>query len=166
MGTIKIKAILLGCLLVLWGCESGTPPVLGGPAAGSSSGATPLSQQAGLDPALESQLTPLAEIASAFARQEAAMQVLVRGQVTRLLSDDTSGDQHQRFIVELEDGRTLLVAHNIDLAPRAPVQVGSTVYLYGEYAYNAEGGVVHWTHIDPDGSHVAGWIQFEGARYR
>jgi hypothetical protein len=181
-------ALLLASLLVLWSCDSGATPALGGagissdnasslatahsseynPIAHSSgeSNSSSAAESAGLDPDLEAQLTPLADIASAFARQDSALRVLVRGQVTRLLSDDTSGDQHQRFIVELDDGRTILVAHNIDLAPRVPVVVGSTLYLYGEYVYNAEGGVVHWTHIDPDGSHVAGWIQLQGTRYQ
>ena len=88
------------------------------------------------------------------------------GTVSRILSDDNDGSRHQRFIVRLSSGRTLLVAHNIDLAPRVrSLQVGDTVEFYGEYETNDRGGVIHWTHHDPRGSHVGGWIEHKGRRY-
>ena len=40
--------------------------------------------------------------------------------VTRLLADDNEGSRHQRFIINPGGNHTLLVAHNIDLAKRAP----------------------------------------------
>jgi hypothetical protein len=50
------------------------------------------------------------------------------GTVVRTLSDDDDGSRHQRFILELKSGRTLLVAHNIDLAPRvSSLRSGDTV---------------------------------------
>ncbi|MGA8203915.1 MAG: DUF3465 domain-containing protein [Woeseiaceae bacterium] len=93
-------------------------------------------------------------------------QVRGSGTVIRILPDDTDGSRHQRFIVRLASGRTLLIAHNIDLAPRIPsLQVGDSVSFYGEYAWNNKGGVIHWTHRDPAGRHVAGWLEREGKRY-
>ena len=93
-------------------------------------------------------------------------QVRGSGTVTRVLSDDNEGSRHQRFIVEVSPGRTLLIAHNIDLAPRvASIRVGDTVSFYGEYESNDRGGVIHWTHHDPRGSHVGGWIEHRGQRY-
>ena len=93
-------------------------------------------------------------------------QVRASGTVTRILSDDNEGSRHQRFIVKLSSGRTLLIAHNIDLAPRVrSLSVGDTVWFYGEYEWNDKGGVIHWTHHDPRGSHVGGWIEHKGRRY-
>ena len=86
--------------------------------------------------------------------------------VDRLLPDDDDGSRHQRFIVRLESGHTLLVAHNIDLAARVPLDEGARVQIRGEYEWNEQGGVLHWTHHDPDGRRAGGWIEFDGARYR
>lgn len=93
-------------------------------------------------------------------------QVRGSGTVTRVLSDDNDGSRHQRFIVQVSSGRTLLVAHNIDLAPRVrSIKAGDTVSFYGEYEWNDRGGVIHWTHHDPRGSHVGGWVEHKGRRY-
>lgn len=94
-------------------------------------------------------------------------QVQGSGRVIRVLSDDNEGSRHQRFIVELSPGRTLLVAHNIDLAPRVQsIRTGDTVAFYGEYEWNDRGGVIHWTHRDPRGRHSDGWIEHNGRRYQ
>ncbi|MEZ5478885.1 MAG: DUF3465 domain-containing protein [Thiolinea sp.] len=58
-----------------------------------------------------------------------------------------------------------MVAHNIDLAPRVPVEPGGRVNLRGEYAWNNRGGVIHWTHHDPKGRRDGGWIEWQGKRY-
>jgi hypothetical protein len=88
------------------------------------------------------------------------------GTVTRILSDDTDGSRHQRFILRIASGRTLLIAHNIDLAPRiGSLRTGDTVAFYGEYEWNDKGGVIHWTHHDPQGHHVGGWLEHNGRRY-
>ena len=85
------------------------------------------------------------------------------GVVRRVLADDTVGSRHQRFILELAEGRTVLVAHNIDLAPRlTSLDPGDTVAFHGEYETNAQGGVIHWTHRDPARRHVDGWLKHEG----
>jgi len=92
--------------------------------------------------------------------------ITVDGTVKRSLPDDNEGSRHQRFILALADGRTLLVAHNIDLAQRVPVKSGDRVSLRGRYESNTRGGVVHWTHHDPDRRRSGGWIEFNGKRYR
>lgn len=89
------------------------------------------------------------------------------GVVTRILSDDNDGSRHQRFILRLPSGQTLLVAHNIDLAARvARIQVGDTVEFNGEFETNPQGGVIHWTHHDPQGIHIDGWLRHKGQTYQ
>ena len=106
-----------------------------------------------------------ARVVSAFAREESNFVTDIEAQVTRLLADDEDGDRHQRFVLELAGGQTLLVSHNIDLAPRVPVEVGDSVRIRGEYEYNPRGGVLHWTHRAGDRKHEDGWIEHEGVRY-
>ncbi len=94
-------------------------------------------------------------------------QVNGSGTVVRVLSDDNDGSRHQRFILEVSSGRTVLIAHNIDLAPRIrSLSQGDTVSFFGEFETNDRGGVIHWTHKDPQGSHVDGWLEHRGTRYQ
>lgn len=89
------------------------------------------------------------------------------GTVIRILDDDDDGSRHQRFILELDSGRTLLIAHNIDLAPRVEaLRAGDRVEFNGEYEWNGRGGVIHWTHHDPQGAHEAGWLRHNGRVYQ
>lgn len=106
-------------------------------------------------------------LAQAFAERATDMEVEGEGTVVRLLSDDTQGDRHQRFIVQLVSGQTLLVTHNIDVAPRVEsLRVGDTVSFKGVYEWNEQGGLIHWTHLDPDGEHEEGWIKHDGRTYQ
>jgi hypothetical protein len=106
-------------------------------------------------------------IAAAFAERRSDVQVSGEGKVIKLLKDDNEGSRHQRFLLEIPGGQTLLVAHNIDLAPRLDqLSPGDTVAFYGEYAWNAQGGVIHWTHHDPQGRHAAGWLRVNGKTYQ
>ena len=89
------------------------------------------------------------------------------GTVERVLRDDDDGSRHQRFILSLDSGHTLLVSHNIDLAPRiADLRDGDEILFRGQYEWNDRGGVLHWTHHDPDGRRPGGWLQHRGATYR
>ncbi|MCU7932424.1 MAG: DUF3465 domain-containing protein [Candidatus Thiodiazotropha sp. (ex Codakia rugifera)] len=107
------------------------------------------------------------EITRAFRQRADEVQVHGEGTVFKLLSDDRDGSRHQRFLVRLPSGITLLVAHNIDLAPRIDtLESGDKVEFSGRYEWNKKGGVLHWTHHDPQGRHQGGWIKHEGKRYR
>ncbi|MCH9696235.1 MAG: DUF3465 domain-containing protein [Gammaproteobacteria bacterium] len=93
-------------------------------------------------------------------------QVRGNGTVERVLSDDNDGSRHQRFILRLTSGRSVLIAHNIDLAPRVEsISTGDVVSFYGQFESNDRGGVIHWTHRDPQGRHAHGWLQHRGRKY-
>ncbi len=106
-------------------------------------------------------------LARAFEQRTSNVQVQGQGVVRRVLSDDNDGSRHQRFVVALASGQTLLIAHNIDLAARVVgLRKGDVVTFSGEYEWNAEGGVIHWTHRDPSKRHPAGWIKHNGEVYQ
>ncbi len=97
---------------------------------------------------------------------QTSLQIQGEGIVTKILPDDIEGSSHQRFILKLNTGQTLLVAHNIDLAPKInSLQEGDTVRFYGEYEWNSKGGIVHWTHDDPNARHIDGWLKHKGKTY-
>jgi len=105
-------------------------------------------------------------ITDAYQNRLSDIQVSGSGKVSRILRDDNEGSRHQRFILRLSSGQTLLIAHNIDLAPKInTLQEGDVVQFFGEYEWNSKGGVVHWTHHDPGGSHVSGWLKHDGRKY-
>lgn len=106
-------------------------------------------------------------LAEALEQRKTSFQVEGAGEVVKILADDNDGSRHQRFILRLDSGQTLLIAHNIDLAPRiSSLQNGDLVDFYGEYEWNSKGGVIHWTHHDPQGRHVAGWLKHNGRTYQ
>lgn len=120
------------------------------------------------DPVSKSTISPVEDaISKAFRDRSKDIQVIGSGTVTKVLSDDNEGGRHQRFIVKTDSGVSVLVAHNIDLAPRIDeLRGGEKVTFYGEYVWNDKGGVIHWTHHDPAGVHKAGWIKYRGNKYQ
>jgi len=143
-GTVRRRGARLFAALALWA------PLLG--ACGPGGESTPHSDDA---------------IERLFQERRSGVVVEGSGAVTRILPDDLEGSRHQRFILRLASGRTLLVSHNIDLAPRiGALAEGDAVSFRGEYEWNDRGGVVHWTHHDPDGARPGGWLEHRGRTYR
>jgi len=103
----------------------------------------------------------------AYQQRLSDIQVEDEGVVIKLLPDDLKGSRHQRFILKLAQGQTVLIAHNIDLADRiAGLKKGDRVEFNGEYEWNSRGGVIHWTHHDPAGRHSDGWLKHQGKTYQ
>ena len=103
----------------------------------------------------------------AFNNEESGLQVRGSGRVIRILPNDDEGSRHQEFIIKLGSGQTLLISHNIDIAPRInSLRKGDQIDFCGEYEWNDKGGVVHWTHHDPDGRHEDGWLKHDGRKYQ
>ncbi|MFV5343088.1 DUF3465 domain-containing protein [Acinetobacter oleivorans] len=106
-------------------------------------------------------------IKAAYEQRQSNVQVQGSGRVKAILRDDNDGSRHQKFILVLKNGLSILVAHNIDLAPKIPnLKKGDVVEFYGEYEYNPKGGVLHWTHRDPQNRHESGWLKHDGQIYQ
>lgn len=107
------------------------------------------------------------KIQHAFQQQKSNLQVHSEGRIKAILPDDNEGSRHQKFILMLNNGHTVLVAHNIDLSPRlSGLKKGDIVEFNGEYQYSHQGGVIHWTHHDPQKNHVDGWLKYNGKIYQ
>ena len=105
-------------------------------------------------------------ITEAFGAHRNLPQVQGSGIVVKVLKDDTKGLKHQKFLLKVSDNITILIAHNLDLAPRVDdIHEGDWIAFKGEYIYTAKGGTVHWTHKDPRGNHQAGWLKHNGKTY-
>jgi Protein of unknown function (DUF3465) len=93
-------------------------------------------------------------------------EITVEARVKKLLATDTEGLPHQKFLIELSNGTTILIAHDLKMAPAVPIQAGDVLKIHGEYIWNARGGLIHWTHHSDTPRHESGWIDFNGARYQ
>ena len=113
------------------------------------------------------QLPPSAsrDLNTVIEQQRSDVMVEFEAVVERLLADDNQGSRHQKFIVK-NGFNTVLIAHNIDLAQRVPLNKGDVVKIRGEYEWNDKGGVVHWTHHDPQQRHEEGWIEHQGKKFK
>lgn len=97
------------------------------------------------------------------AGRKSGQMVLIEARIIKHLRDDLKGDKHQKML--LKTGKhTLLLAHNIDIAPRVPAKEGETIQVKGEYEWNEKGGVIHWTHRS-NNSHPQGWIKYNNKKY-
>jgi uncharacterized protein DUF3465 len=108
-----------------------------------------------------------AAIVSDFQNHQSSVEVTADGSVVRLLPDRTSSTgTHEQFIVKLSTGDlTVEVEHNISIGARVPVKEGDHVIVHGEYIWNAQGGLIHFTHHDPQGTHESGYIEDNGKTY-
>jgi hypothetical protein len=102
-----------------------------------------------------------------FNRRVSGKMITLNAEVINILSDDNHPPRHQRFIIKLDNKLTVLISHNIDLAPRVKgLNAGDLVTITGQYEWNDKGGVIHWTHHDPQGRRDGGQIVHNGTVYR
>ena len=104
------------------------------------------------------------QVAAAFHSHVSDRWVSLSARVSRLLPDDTVGLAHQRFIVRCTSGQTVLIVNDVTLGERAPVRVGEKTAIRGEYVWNSQGGLVHFTHHAQGGP--GGWIEVGGRTYQ
>ena len=103
-----------------------------------------------------------------YAERRSLVEVTADGVVTRVLADESGpSGMHQRFIIRLAGAsQTVLVENNVTIGQRAPVAPGDDVIVHGEYVWNDQGGLIHFTHHDPAPAHEGGWIELHGTRYQ
>jgi Protein of unknown function (DUF3465) len=72
---------------------------------------------------------------------------------------------HEAFNAQTAAG-VVEIVDNVAIAPRVPVQPGDRIEVRGEMVHDpGRMPVVHWTHHDPGGRHVDGFIRYQGRRY-
>jgi hypothetical protein len=145
-------AVLIGAAIVEYRVRSSLDDPTAYPPPGATAG-TPAPEATG-------------EIEAAYSERRSGFTTEANGTVAKILPDDREGSRHQRFVVRLPSGHSVLIAHNIDLAQRIPLARGERVRFRGEYEWSALGGVVHWTHRDPEDRHDEGWIEYRDERYQ
>lgn len=102
----------------------------------------------------------------AYLNRHSDIFLMVEGDVVKILSDDIDGTPHQRFIIITSTGQTLLISHNLKLAPRIPLQPELKLRIYGEYRWNPKGGLIHKTHGSQNKGDPHGWIEIIGTGER
>ena len=99
-------------------------------------------------------------------QQAIKREITVTAPVKKILPEDVKGLPHQRFLIELSNDSTVLIAHDLQYAKALPIQAGDIVCVRGEYIWNKKGGLIHWTHHSDTPKHEGGWIDFQGQRYQ
>jgi len=97
-------------------------------------------------------------------------EVTVEGTVAQVLpTTHNQQGRHERFMLDVHTGsgdeQLILVAHNVDIARPAPVQLGDDVTVRGQLEMDRGGPVIHWTHHDPRARHAPGFVKVHGVTY-
>jgi len=108
-----------------------------------------------------------AAVAADFQNQRSQVEVTADGIVVGTFPDRASSTgRHEQFIIRLtSQNLTVEVEHNISIGKRVPVKEGDRVLVHGEYIWNGQGGLIHFTHHDPQGTHQNGYIVDNGTTY-
>jgi len=109
-----------------------------------------------------------AAVENDYAERRSAVEVTAEGVVTEGLADDAGpSGPHQRFIIRLAGAtQTVLIDNNVTVGQRVPVAPSDDITVHGEYIWNDQGGLIHYTHHDPAPGHEGGWIDRNGVRYQ
>lgn len=98
------------------------------------------------------------------ARGASSVAVVASGTVAQLLGTYSSPTgQHEGFTLRSK-AMTIRIEDNVSITGPIPLSKGEPVTLQGQYECND--GVIHWTHRDPRGRHIGGYIEAGGKIYR
>ena len=108
-----------------------------------------------------------AAIVQDFQNHRSYVEVTADGTVVTIFPDrSSSSGVHEQFVIRLSSGDiTVDVEHNISIGKRVPVAMGDSVVVHGEYIWNSKGGLIHFTHHDPQGTHEGGYIKDNNSTY-
>jgi hypothetical protein len=106
----------------------------------------------------------IAQAMDACNRGARYVEVRDSGVVTRVLGErESESGLHEGFTVALR-GTRVRVEDNVDITGPIPLRRGERITLQGQFECND--GVIHWTHHDPRGRHIAGYITVDGRTYQ
>jgi hypothetical protein len=109
-----------------------------------------------------------AQVCSAYGQGASDVEVIAQGTIVAMLgeSEGRSGE-HEGFLLKLRKQCDMLlrIEVNTDITGPIPLHPGETAIVKGQYETDATGGVIHWTHHDPEGRHVGGYIVVGGKTY-
>ena len=93
-------------------------------------------------------------------------EIHVSGTITRYLGTRYSeSGEHEGFLVQTTGSNApLKIEDNVNITGFIPLRRGDAVELQGQYECND--GVIHWTHRDPSGRHIAGYVIVNGRRFQ
>ncbi len=95
--------------------------------------------------------------------------MIAQGTVLGILGthEGVSGN-HEGFFLKLSQECDLMVRveTNVDITGPVPIRNGENVTVKGQFEDDAEGGVIHWTHHDPRGRHISGYVEADGKLYQ
>jgi len=109
------------------------------------------------------------QICSLYSSGQGGVEVIGQGTVLAVLGtrEGRSG-QHEGFLLRLHQQCDLMVRveTNVDITGPVPVRDGEIVTVKGQFENDPMGGVIHWTHHDPRGRHVSGYVEAGGKLYQ
>jgi hypothetical protein len=107
-------------------------------------------------------------VCQTYAGQGSNQEVITQGTVVNVLGERGGPyGEHEGFLLKLDGDCDLMlrVETNVSITGFVPIRRGEKVIVKGEYEYDPMGGVLHWTHHDPAGRHVAGYVVSAGKTY-
>lgn len=173
----KFKLVLLAGIFLCFGCNAPNAQRVGAQEAnqfqsqGQNQGFNQGSSQSTrsgtvIGPANVPYAVDDAQIIQAQSQQARKVELTVTAPIKKMLREEDYREPHQRFLLILSNGTTVLVANDLQYGTYAPVQAGNVVRIHGEYIWNERGGVLHWTHKSDEPRHESGYIDFNGMRYQ
>jgi len=97
-----------------------------------------------------------ASVATAYRDHRAFLWLTLAAHAVEVLPDSFGRYQHQRFLIRCRTGQQVLIVNDVTVGQRVPVKPGDPVAVRGEYIWNRQGGLIHFTHSSAGGEQ--GWI--------